>query len=642
MRGEQSFVPEIRPLEGRSTLHRPHRRRQLTSMGHIRRSTALATLLATLALTCAPASGAAADSAGTVHFVRSADTAFNQYTSDPSPEAQEWLRTHLWRMTVWSPYFDQKTAWFPDGWVYDDAYAIYTEEKLASEHPEWILRDASGNKLYIPYGCSGQSCPQYAADISDPAYRHYWIENLKAEVSHGYRGVFIDDVNMNMQVGNGSEQHVAPIDPQTGEPMSEEAWRHYMAEFMAEVRSALPGVEIVHNAIWFADEHAGTSDPDIRSEISCADIINLERGANDSGLTGGNGPWSLNALFAYVDEVHALGRGVVMDGSASEPQGLEYNLAAYFLISDGSDAVSGSGQTPQSWWSGWSTDLGEADGPRYESEGLLRRDFSGGMVLLNPPGEPTRTVTLADPMQDEEGRTVTSVTLAASSAAVLSDDAQGTGPTGATGSTGETGPIGSTGPTGETGPTGATGPTGDTGPTGSSGESVPTGPTGPTGVTGSTGPTGEAGPTGQTGPTGETGPTGATGPTGETGPTGSSGETGPTGPTGPTGVTGATGPTGEAGPTSQTGPTGETGPTGATGPTGETGPTGSSGETGPTGPTGPTGVTGATGPTGEAGPTSQTGPTGETGPTGATGPTGETGPTGSSGETGPTGPTGPT
>jgi len=391
-------------------------------MGHIRRSTALAALLAALALTCAPAPGAAADSAGTVHFVRSADSAFNQYTSDPSPEAEEWLRTHMWRMTVWSPYFDEKTAWFPDGWVYDDAYAIYTEEKLASEHPEWILRDASGNKLYIPYGCSGQSCPQYAADISNPAYRHYWIENLKEEVSHGYRGVFIDDVNMNMQVGNGSEQHVAPIDPQTGEPMTEEAWRHYMAQFMAEVRTALPGVEIVHNAIWFADEHAGTSDPDIRSEISSANIINLERGANDSGLTGGNGPWSLNALLAYVDEVHALGRGVVMDGSAPDPQGLEYNLAAYFLISDGSDAVSGSGQTPENWWGGWSTDLGEADGARYSWEGLLRRDFSAGIVLLNPPGEPTRTVTLANPMQDEEGRTVTSVTLAGKSAVILKGD----------------------------------------------------------------------------------------------------------------------------------------------------------------------------------------------------------------------------
>ena len=85
----------------------------------------------------------------------------------------------MWRMTVWSPYFDEKTAWFANGWVYDDAYAIYTEQKLVSEHPEWILKDAQGNKLYIPYGCSAGSCPQYAADISNPAYRHYWIENLK-------------------------------------------------------------------------------------------------------------------------------------------------------------------------------------------------------------------------------------------------------------------------------------------------------------------------------------------------------------------------------------------------------------------------------------------------------------------------------
>ncbi|MGO8907030.1 MAG: hypothetical protein ACLQMH_15625, partial [Solirubrobacteraceae bacterium] len=47
------------------------------------RGSLFAALLATLALTCAPAPGAAADSAGTVHFVRSADTSFNQYTSDP-------------------------------------------------------------------------------------------------------------------------------------------------------------------------------------------------------------------------------------------------------------------------------------------------------------------------------------------------------------------------------------------------------------------------------------------------------------------------------------------------------------------------------------------------------------------------------
>jgi hypothetical protein len=364
---------------------------------------------------------ASADSAGTVHFVRAADSSFDQFTSSPSLEAQEWLSTHMWRMVVWSPYFDHKTSWYPNGWVYDDSYAIYRESQLAGQHPEWILKDAAGNRLYIPYGCSEGTCPQYAADISNPAYRQYWINNLKAEVAHGYKGVFVDDVNMEMKVGNGQEERVAPIDPSTGRPMTEDAWRGYMAHFMAEIREALPGIEIVHNAIWFADGDAGTANPDIKNEISAANYVLLERGVNDSGLTGGDGPWSLNALLSFVDQVHALGKGVVLGGEASDLQGLEYNLAAYFLISTGNDAVSGGGQTPANWWAGWNVNLGEASGPRYGWNNLLRRAFTGGTVLVNPPGSSTQTVSLSSPMQDVNGNIVTSVTLPAASGAILRD-----------------------------------------------------------------------------------------------------------------------------------------------------------------------------------------------------------------------------
>jgi hypothetical protein len=373
------------------------------------------------ALTLSPAvvGSASADTAGTVHFVRQADSSFDQFTSSPTAATQEWMRGHIWRMTVWSPYFDNRAAWYANGWVYDDSYAIYRGSSQASAHPEWILRDAAGDPLYIPSGCSGGSCPQYAGDISNPAFRQAWIDELKGEVAHGYRGVFIDDVNMDMQVGNGNEETVAPIDRSTGAPMTSEVWRAYMARFMQEVRAQLPNIEIAHNAIWYADEHAGAADANIRAEIEAANYIFLERGANDSGLTGGEGQWSLHALLRYVDQVHALGRNVVMDGTSSKLQGLAYNLASYFLISDGNDAVSGDGQTPTSWWSGWNVDLGEASGPRYSWNHLLRRDFAGGMVLVNQPGEPTQTVSLPTPMQNAEGVTVTSVTLAPSSGAIL-------------------------------------------------------------------------------------------------------------------------------------------------------------------------------------------------------------------------------
>src|SRR5437588_2283290 len=324
----------------------------------------------------------------------------------------------MWRMLVWSPYFDSKTAWYPQGWLYQDAYAVYQSSQLALGHPDWILRDSSGNALYIPYGCSGGSCPQYAGDISNAAFRHNWIEEASAHLAHGYRGLFVDDVNMEERVGNGSGASVLPIGL-GGATITATAWRSYMAEFMSEIRAAFPGIEIVHNAIWYANSHAGPSDPSIRREIEAANYINLERGVNDSGLTGGTGPWSLQAFLSYVDSVHALGRGVDMDGSSPEVPGMEYNLASYFLISTGNDAVGSHGQTPSNWWPGFDVNLGEASGIRHAWGNVLRRDFSGGIVLVNPPGAATQNISLPGPMRNVGGSTVTSVTLPAASGAVL-------------------------------------------------------------------------------------------------------------------------------------------------------------------------------------------------------------------------------
>src|SRR2546421_299136 len=79
---------------------------------------------------------------GVVHFVRGATTEFDRFTAHRSPRYGAFLRRHLWRMVAYSPYFDNKTRWYPNAWVYDDAYAIYRESPLAARHPEWILRDA--------------------------------------------------------------------------------------------------------------------------------------------------------------------------------------------------------------------------------------------------------------------------------------------------------------------------------------------------------------------------------------------------------------------------------------------------------------------------------------------------------------------
>jgi Hypothetical glycosyl hydrolase family 15 len=388
---------------------------------------AIAILLASICTAAyAAPSLAASTSAGSVRFVKRTSSEFNVFTESPSLAQQQWMQTHFWRMEVFSPYFDSRTSWYPNGWVYRDLYSIYNPSSLAQEHPEWIAKDAAGNRLYIPWGCSNGSCPQYAANIASASYRKWWIEGAKSWLAKGYKGLWVDDVNMDPRVGNSSGAEVMPMDPATGKTMTTEAWRAYIAQFTEEIRSALPNAEIVHNSIWYAGGYAANGtpirdqNPNVQREIKSADYINIERGVGDSGLTGGSGPWSLNSLLGFIDRVHADGKGVILDGFAADSVGREYSLASYFLISSGQDAVGQMSATPSAWWSGYETQLGAPQGNRYSWNGLLRRDFEGGTVLVNPPGAHTITVTLPHSYKNTSGTVVSSVTLGPASGAVLS------------------------------------------------------------------------------------------------------------------------------------------------------------------------------------------------------------------------------
>ncbi len=70
---------------------------------------------------------------------------------------------------------------------------------------------------------------------------------------------------------------------------------------------------------------------------------------------------------------------------------------------------------PGSWWPGWNTDLGAPAVARYKWNGLIRRDFASGTVLVNQPGAATVTVPLPSDSTwtDLAGNAVTSVTLGA-------------------------------------------------------------------------------------------------------------------------------------------------------------------------------------------------------------------------------------
>jgi len=356
-------------------------------------------------------------SPGNVRFAKTADSAFDVYSQSPTQSQKDWMTAHYWRMLTYTPYFDARLTWFPNAWVYKDLYSIPTGSALVSSHPDWILHDASGNRLSIPWGCSGGTCPQYAADIGNPAFRANWIQEATATLAKGYRGLFVDDVNLLIsRVSNGSGQPVVPIDPRTGKPMPESDWRRYMAEFTELIRTTFPQKEIVHNLLWFV----GTSDPYAQREMLAADVICLERGVNDSGIVGGSGTFGFDTFLGLIDWLHQRGRSVFFLSTTPTDQGREYGLAAYFLVNSGTDAIGNDpGGTPADWWPGYDISLGAAAGPRYAANGVLRRDFDGGTVVVNPPGAASVTVQLGGTYLDVAGKQQTAVTLGSAQGAVL-------------------------------------------------------------------------------------------------------------------------------------------------------------------------------------------------------------------------------
>ena len=384
------------------------------------RRSLIALLVLTVFTVVSPAM-ASALSIGQFNFIRNATSSFDSTLTGSSTAQRQWMSQTYSRMRGYPPFFDQALSWAPPSDFYRDLYALYRDASLdqsvMQQHPDWVLRDSQGRALYIPSGCDGSSCPQYAADIGSPGFRAWWISQAQDTVAKGYAGIFVDDVNMEMRVSNGAGNDVRPIDPRTGQPMTDANWRRYIAEFCEAIRAGLPTTQITHNALWWMDQ----SDPYVQREIKSADTIELERGFNDGGLTQGGGTFGYETFMNHIDWLHSLGKTIV-----SEPYNLnsakrEYEMASLYLVKAANDAISSDYQAdPTNWWSGWQTDLGAPKGNRYQWDGLWRRDFANGFVLTNEPGSPSRTAQLGGTYTRlSTGGQVSSVTLGASSGAVL-------------------------------------------------------------------------------------------------------------------------------------------------------------------------------------------------------------------------------
>jgi putative glycosyl hydrolase-like family 15 (GHL15) protein len=337
-------------------------------------------LLALALLAALPATAAAAP--GRVTLVRSAGVSGDL----------AWTRAHIARM-------HGATAWDPaTTWIRRSAYAL--DPATAAAHPEWVLKDAYGTPLYV-----GSA---FAADFGDPAYRAWWIAQAGAAAA-GAAGVYVDDVTMERRAYYYGGYPASIRDPRTGATMSEAGWQRYMADFMVELRAGLPNAELVHDVVWTK----GDIRADILRELDASDAVALE---NPSLTT----PSAWASFADYVGRRQASGRRVVLDTFAESAGARLSGLATALLLDTGGLSLGNDGWTARDrWWSGYDTNLGTPLTGRFAWSSVWRRDFAGGLVLVNPPGSPAQTVDVGPGYADLDGAARSQLTLAPGTGAVL-------------------------------------------------------------------------------------------------------------------------------------------------------------------------------------------------------------------------------
>ena len=206
-------------------------------------------------------------------------------------------------------------------------------QELLSAHPDWVLRDGAGSALYIPADCDGETCAQYAADVGNAKFGAGGSPAPLRVLGKGYAGVFIDDVNLNLTVSDGIGRDVRPDDPRTGRSMRTADWRRERLGVRREIAVASRDRDRAQRAVVVAH-----SDDAVQRQMSAADLIELERGSGPRvhrrRRTVRSHPARLRGLAAFAGNV-----SVILEPYALDPGTQELELASYFLIRDGDDAI---------------------------------------------------------------------------------------------------------------------------------------------------------------------------------------------------------------------------------------------------------------------------------------------------------------
>jgi hypothetical protein len=268
-------------------------------------------------------------------------------------------------------------------------------------HPEWFLRDTRGHRV------NWASWPHYwQMDVGNRAYQRAWSRGVASDLRRrGWDGVFVDGIARTMQYpwylnGRVLAKYPGPDD-----------YARATTRFLRRVGPALRRRHLVVANINDATLPLWRRWVGYTSGAAKEWWTKSSAGRDDGFLSGND--WSFQMqLLREAQARHKIFLAFTY-GPADDAHAMDYARASFLLFAHGSrSAFSYSppcGAEPSSPL--WRADVGAATTPASQVDGVWRRDFTGGVAVVNPSASATVTLPLGGSFVEPNGSVVTAVLL---------------------------------------------------------------------------------------------------------------------------------------------------------------------------------------------------------------------------------------
>jgi len=321
---------------------------------------------------------------------------------------------------VYRPYVSQMKAANPklQLFVYQKGMFVYNKTLTESAYSH----DANGNRIQGRHFAG-----TYLLNPVSPKALAYQISEAQQNLSSsGFDGIFMD--TLGIAALNPTFVTSLPVNPATGQVWAKNDWVKASSTMAGQVAAAI-GKPVIGNGL---RDGRSYFDPNVLTSQLLKS--GLSAGMAEAWLRGATNPidaypresvWQQNVDM--IADAGSLGGSVLAvtkvwtNGTKAQKDAwYEFTLASFLLGSDGHSYLSftyapGDATVVYPWSA---LNLGSPSGRYAKVNNVYQRSFSSGRVLVNPTPS-TFTVKLGGTFHTLDGTVVTSVTLKANSAEIL-------------------------------------------------------------------------------------------------------------------------------------------------------------------------------------------------------------------------------